>query len=431
MSTRKRHLKAGALALLLGQRAAAVYLPAASHTSDSSESSSHLNGQDVHWPSSSGIPASPYFNNHTMHNQSTFLNGGYWPAWKGEVDTSCVDVHAITHVNFAFAMIGYDGSIQVEVNEGLVSWIRQRENAPGLKVILAVGGGTGAATLSFASMAANPTKMQQFVRSVRDTVNRYNLDGIDIDWEYPGDAEQGQQFLTLMTALRNALPSPLRLSTALPAGEWILQYIPLVELAKQIDYLNLMAYDFVGANFANVAMTGHQAKLFSTPENGGASGASAVEYLTQQGFPVNKTLLGVPLYGRGFAGATGINQQFGGGGGAEYVVKELPLPGMKEYFDNEAVAAFAVGNGQFITYDNQESVRAKAQFVRERGLAGLFYWQLAGDRCSDESLVRAGFVELNNNRTAIRSPPENVSASDVLAEIHATSTTALSSTEQR
>ena len=323
-----------------------------------------------------------------------FSNGGYWPSWKSDHSEVCLDVATVDHINYAFAGIHEDGSISLENPDGLRVWTQRKQQYNGLKVNLAIGGGHTLAGDRFAAMAANDQMVEQFVASTRSTVGQYGLDGIDIDWEYPRSQVQGQQYLALITKLRQALPKPLRISTALPAGEWVLQHIPLAELADQIDVLNLMAYDFAGADFANVVLTAHHANLYS-PTGGGNNGAAAVNYITGRGFPANKILLGVPLYGRAFGGASWLNEKFSGTGGmGEYPVKDLPKPGMKEFFDDTAVAAFAVGDGQFVTYDNAQSVREKASYVKARGLAGMFFWQLTADRCGEESLVRAGFEGL-------------------------------------
>jgi chitinase len=327
-------------------------------------------------------------------NGTKYLNGGYWPSWKNDESGVCLDLSTITHVSYAFAGIHEDGTIFLENPAGLRAWTERKVEHPELKISLAIGGGHTLAGDRFAAMAANIEMVQRFVTSTKAAVDEYGLDGVDIDWEYPKTAEQGQHYLGLMTDLRAALPKPLKLSTALPAGEWVLQYIPLAELASLVDIVNLMAYDFAGANFANVAFTAHHANLFA-PSTGGSNGDSAINYIGRRGFPVNKILLGVPLYGRAFGGANWINEKFSGTGGmGEYPVKDLPKPGMKEFFDDTAIAVFAVGEGQFVTYDNAQSVQKKAAYVKSRGLAGLFFWQLTADRCGEQSLVRAGFEEL-------------------------------------
>ncbi|KPI45291.1 Endochitinase 1 [Cyphellophora attinorum] len=239
--------------------------------------------------------------------------------------------------------------------------------------------------------------MHRFTTSAREVVEYYGLDGIDIDWEYPRSVEAGQQFLELMTRLRQVLPQPYRLSTALPAGEWVLEFIPLAALAKQIDALNLMAYDFVGAHWGP-GVTGHQAQLYASTGESGGSGNAGVQYVIDRGLPAAKIMLGIPLYGRTFESTDGLRRPFQGTGRQEaYLVKDLPLPGMQEVYDPAAVAVYAYGDGELITYDSKDSVTKKAEYARGKGLAGLFYWQIAGDRFGGDSLIRAGFMALNSS----------------------------------
>jgi chitinase len=319
---------------------------------------------------------------------------GYWPAWH-ELDPTCIAIESLTDVSYAFASIDTDGSLHLSNDAGLRSWVQQKKHYPNLRIHLAVGGGTKEARTQFDSMAASPHRMDRFARSARETVDAYGLDGIDIDWEHPLSIEAGRQHLTLMIKLREALPQPYRLSTALPAGEWALNFIPLAALAKQIDMLNLMAYDFVGAEWG-FGLTGHQAQLYVVADGTGPSGNAAVKHVIDKGLPAAQIMLGIPLYGRSFGSTNGLREPFQGAGQQEaYLMKDLPPPGMQETYDPAAVAVFAVGNGEFITYDNQESVAAKAKYVQGKGLAGLFYWQIVGDRCGEESIIRAGFRTLN------------------------------------
>ena len=190
---------------------------------------------------------------------TTMLNGGYWPAWQGAPDFSddkCLPMESLTHINFAFAGIGQDGSLQLKNVPTLLAWTQQKENNPNLKVILSVGGGSG--PKKFQTMTSTSALMRKFAETTAATVHKYGLDGIDIDWEFP-EANEGQRFLALMTALREVLPSPLQISAALPTGDWVMSHLPMAELAEQIDFLNLMAYDLVDASYQGVSLTGHQA----------------------------------------------------------------------------------------------------------------------------------------------------------------------------
>ena len=160
-----------------------------------------------------------------------------------------------------------------------------------------------------------------------------------------------------------------------------------------------MAYDFSGPW---TETTGHQAQLCNSNrtanEFSGVSCHTGVSYLISQGVPENKILLGVPAYGRSFLGANDIDQKYSGAGGEEgcFQYKDLPRPGTREAVDVSCGAAFCTGaDGGFVTYDNPDTVKMKAQYVKQHGLAGLFYWSVLGDAEGRRSLVCNGFQALH------------------------------------
>lgn len=128
-----------------------------------------------------------------------------------------------------------------------------------------------------------------------------------------------------------------------------------------------MAYDFAGS-WSNTA--GHHAQLY--PGNPGEpSGSTAVDYVISTGFPANKILLGVPVYGRSFLGASGPGHAYNGCGGEEgtFEYKQLPRNNAEEIVNTRVVAAFSTGgDGGFVSYDNPETVKIKANFCLEKGL---------------------------------------------------------------
>ncbi|KAI4158851.1 MAG: hypothetical protein LQ342_007087 [Letrouitia transgressa] len=283
---------------------------------------------------------------------------------------------------------GVDG-----VHGCLNAFQRLKQQRPQLKTILSVGGG-GNGSAPFAGVARSPEARKTFAASAKRLVDAYHFDGIDIDWEHPENPSQGADYVSLLKALRESLTAPKYLvTTALPAGEWALRNIDLKKAQSSLDYINLMAYDFSGPW---TSTSGHQSQLYAPPQappESQSSGGSAVAYMKSKGVPSNKILLGIPVYGRSFLGASQINQKFTGSGGHEgtFEYRELPRPGAQEQFDQHAVAAFCVGgDGGFVSYDNPRTVELKAQFAKREKLAGLFYWTGTGDKNGSESLVAAG-----------------------------------------
>jgi len=244
-----------------------------------------------------------------------------------------------------------------------------------------------------------------------------------VNWEYPCDPQQGDDFLALLAAVRNHLPEErFVLTAALPAAISVLQNIDLCVAGEYLDLLNLAAYDFYGAW---TPKCGHHAQLYSMSKDE-SSGAAGVQYVMSQGFPAKKILLGIPVFGRSFLNTSGPGHKFKGVGGEDGTIeyRNLPRKHTKEQVDKRTVAAQCVGGDSgFVSYDNQDTVKMKAAFCKQKGLGvsphsspplnplvkatveaalivavnqGLFYWTAPADaKDSKRSLVAAGFRALH------------------------------------
>ncbi|KAL8738448.1 MAG: hypothetical protein Q9181_000762 [Wetmoreana brouardii] len=379
------------------------------------------------------------------NNGSMPLNAVYYPNWKiyAQAPPSSLDLEHITHLYYAFAFLKPDGTVyvcyqafqitaigltyrkqlsdehadtQVAVDgaQGGLNALRNlKQRHPKLKSLLSMGGG-GKGSEPFASMASSAKARENFAASAKHMLDTYGFDGLDsmlmmlsstvrslmwtVDWEHPENAKQGSDYTSLLATLRKYLPAPKYLITsALPAGTWALQYINLSKASSYMDFVNLMAYDFAGPW---TSMSGYQAQLHApanSPADMKTSGQSAVQYMISKGVPAKKICLGIPIYGRSFLGVSHINQKFKASGGQDgtFEYEQLPRPGTREQIDHQAGAAFCVGgDGGLVTYDNPDTVRLKARFARQQGLAGLFYWTGPGDKKGPRSLVAAGHEAL-------------------------------------
>lgn len=195
------------------------------------------------------------------------------------------------------------------------------------------------------------------------------------------------------------MPSPAYLlTTALPAGEWCLRNLDLATVATHLDMLNLMCYDFAGSW---TGLSGHQAQLFAPPNPANAyakrSGHSGVQYLLDHSVPAEKVLMGIPAYGRSFLGVSSPGQKFSGHAGEQGIFdfKHLPRPGSIERVDHALVAAWCEGgDGGWVTYDNPETVRRKADYVKRHGLAGVFFWTGVSSPKGERDLVETTYRAL-------------------------------------
>ncbi|KAI1206571.1 glycoside hydrolase family 18 protein [Annulohypoxylon truncatum] len=345
----------------------------------------------------------------------TFLNTVYYPSWrvyKG-FPPSTLQLNCIDQVFYAFARLNVDGTLKyldeyadltkpVDGETGcLRALAKLKHQKPSLKTLISIGGGSGSA--EFPAVAADPALRATFANSCRQFVDEFALDGVDIDWEHPETPEAGSNFILLLRALRSALPSPrYLLTTALPVGEYCLKNIDIGAAGQLLDTLNLMGYDFNGP-WTDVC--GHHAQLLRQPGDERAihpglrhSCHRGASFLLAHGFPARKLVLGVPAYARSFTGARGVGQPFSGAAELDY--NELPPEWIRDAVVDENVAAAsyvdsAPGGKGFVSFDVPRTVGMKAEYVKQMGLGGLFYWTGVGDVNGPDSLVRAGYEGLD------------------------------------
>ncbi|CAI6339007.1 unnamed protein product [Periconia digitata] len=392
----------------------------------------------VHTSSRKVIPTtSP----HTSKPQkpSIMSNEGYrsvayfvnWGIYGRKYFPQTIPADKLTHVLYAFGDNRPDGEViltdqwsDIQIHYDGDSWNDQGNNLYGnlkqlnllkkknrnLKVLLSIGGWTYAHEQKhFDTPAATPQGRKTFADSCVKLIKDLGFDGIDIDWEYPSNPEQGQQLLLLLQEIRSAMDAyadklaaeagerpHFVLSIAAPAGESNYKNMPLGAIAQVLDFINLMAYDYSGSWDPNA---GHQANLFhsaSNPNSTPFNTQSVVDVYIAQGVPSSKIVLGMPLYGRSFTNTDGLGKPYQGGGPGSWEngvwdYKALPQPGAAEYTDAEAGASYSYDNASrtLISYDTLDMVKRKAGYVREKKLGGAMWWELSGDRAGEGSLVES------------------------------------------
>lgn len=253
---------------------------------------------------------------------------------------------------------------------------------------------------------------KRFANSCVDMIKNYGFDGIDIDWEYPQNTQQGSDFLALLTAVRKALdayadslasknsgfgkqPRPhFPISIAAPAGEKNYQNMPLKEISQVVDFINLMAYDYAGSWDKTSGHASNLAASKSNPKSTPFNTNSVIQAYENAGVPSNKIILGMPLYGRAFTNTAGLGQPYDGVGkgtweAGVYDFKDLPLAGAKEYYDPEAQATYSYDNstGMLVSYDTIGMAKMKIDYIKNNKLGGAMWWEVSGDGTGAKSII--------------------------------------------
>lgn len=263
-----------------------------------------------------------------------------------------------------------------------------------LKVVMSIGG-WGTAYL-FSSVVLDPAKLANFVASSVQMVMEYGFDGIDIDWEYPKDQNEGRQLAMLLQKLRlalSAVDNSLLLTIASPGGDEPLSQLDLRELDRYLSFWNVMCYDFAGNSWSS--KTGFHSNLFGHNGDNGLNCADILKKYMDRGVPLSKLVLGMPLYGRKFSQpqAPGVGMPFNKGGGSEDTV-DYKLLHNREEFDPRKVGAsqYDPQTSSWISYDSVQSAKIKAQYVKSNNFAGGMWWDSAGDSADPSQSLVVNFV---------------------------------------
>jgi len=346
-----------------------------------------------------------------------------WGVYGRDYHVTDIPADKLTHINYAFAELE-NGEVEVWDSYAALekfypatdSWADppgalrgnfnqlrlMKEKYPHIKVLISVGGWTGSG--GFSDMAATEEGRTKFAQSALRFIQKYNFDGVDIDWEYPvctglqpGRAEDGENFTLLLEALRNTLGNSYLLTIAVSANPDCLDLIEIEAFEPYVDWINIMTYDYHGAWEAHYGTTGHNSPLHNNndPLSPYLNIDAAVNYLVNRGVPLQKIIPGLAFYGRSAAGVEGggdgLYASFTGPGPGSFEEGMLDYKDIKEnYLDKNGyvylwddIAAvpylFNMDKREFISFDDPSSIENKASYVAGNGLGGVMFWELSGD----------------------------------------------------
>jgi chitinase len=327
---------------------------------------------------------------------------GYAGGFRGLINMSLINPQKVTHINYAFVDIK-DGKAWLHreltdtVNFRHLNELKKQN--PALKILISIGG--WAWSKNFSDAVLTDSSRQVFAASAVAIVQKYHMDGIDIDWEYPGRPglegnvyrpEDKENYTLMFKEIRRQLDKLQQqthktylVTTAAGAFKNFVEHTDMGEAQKYLDYINLMTYDY--SNGGKVA-TNHTNLYHSKYYQSGNSADSAVIQFMAAGVPANKLVMGVAFYGRSSILKPGsktigdsIASTVRGYGYTTLKDSILKLTNFKAYRDKSAKAPYIFNTEtlQFISYDDEWSVKEKCKYVLDKKMAGVMFWEYYND----------------------------------------------------
>jgi chitinase len=337
--------------------------------------------------------------------------GYYYGKGRPGYQFSQVPFQELTHLIYSHAKPTARGDCEIAHPDldipNLVALKSLRAQNPRLLVLLSVGGWSG--STYFSDVAATPSARSHFSASCLRIVEKYGLDGLDIDWEYPvtggkptdhkriSDKENNVLLLKQLRSDLNAFEHErhLLLTIASTCYRNHLNDLSLKEMSDVLDWFNLMGYDF---NEMQPRRTSHNSGLFTwamTSELDAdatkyANSDAAVQWYLNHGVPSEKIVLGVPFYGQVWAGVSneneGLYEPYRGRPGEDGVlsyreIEQTYLPIYTRHWDDQVEVPWLYNKDTktMISYEDAQSIAVKAKYVIQKHLGGMMLWDLGQD----------------------------------------------------
>ncbi|MCR5709224.1 MAG: glycoside hydrolase family 18 [Bacteroidales bacterium] len=304
-------------------------------------------------------------------------------------DSLTPDPFAMTHINYAFAELYvrdnvYQGFKLQGNTARFASVAALKEKNPDLKIMLSFTHGVSNSDNKqdggFSAMSASEAGRKAFAEDCLAFLKQYGIDGIDLDWEFPGLSWSGaacdpscdtQNYVLLMKQLRETLGDKYLLSYAGYCSDKVsvsggYKYVDIAGIDPYVDFVNIMAYDFDEAPHHHSALS--DTRAYKDCER-------AVKAYLDAGVDPGKLVLGIPFYGRhSFSTSpTAITYQ--------KILRLDRAAYRRNQWDAVASCPYVatMGGAFYCGYDNPRSIGIKGDWVLAKGMPGLMYWEYDQD----------------------------------------------------
>jgi len=330
---------------------------------------------------------------------------GYYYFWdKTAFPYTKIEYDKVSVIAHAFVVPNADGSLSPESGATWQNFLYpQMINAAhqnNVKVIVSVGGWGNSA--GFAPLAASATARANFAGNMKNFCLQNNYDGVDIDWEYPGNADRAI-FVKMMEVLRDSLSSVSpRLSLSMTTPGYLASGYDFQTLAGLVDWVGVMTYDYYGSWTAN---SGFVSPLYTDPRNDQGSVNSSITQFIQSGsIPLSKLFMGLAFYGYNFQSGGLYQPRRGSAPSVSYsAAVGYENSGWTYNWDDVSKCPYLTDltKTHIITFDDTISIKQKCDYLLNKNLGGVIIWRLGLDNLGASQPLLETTWKCLNTSTAI------------------------------
>jgi chitinase len=372
----------------------------------------------------------------------------YWRRGPGKLSVSSIDPFACTHLIYSFVrissnftLVSHDPYLDLSGKDsgggrrisGYSKAVGLKKVNPALKVMFSVGGWDAGSQI-FSDLTSKRDSRKTFIKSLQSFLKEHSFDGIDIDWEYPGQREGSRPYvdrdnlISLVKEIKEDLGRDVIVSVAVAASKYIAQFAyDIPSLNDFVDFVNLMTYDYFGPW---TYVVGHNAPLYhkktgvkNMRDNFDLSVNASLHFWLKSGMDRSKIMMGIPFYGRTFTlRSSADSEPFSIADGEGPMGNITNIPGVLSFYeacqliqgrtkqdqlhgetsplvaskrprrvwDEDWKAPYFVHDHDWISFEDVDSILEKALFVRNEELGGAMVWSLDHDDISGLCGIKEG-----------------------------------------